>query len=92
MSKPIEVKLKLVNRWGLHARTSVSLAKTANRRSSDIMIEHNGASANAKDCGALMLLIAGKGDELRITTAGKDEVAAMDEIVNLINNKFGESA
>ncbi len=91
MNKPIEVKLKLINRWGLHARTAVALAKTANGCSSDIMIEHSGARANAKDCGDILSLIAGKGDELRITVAGADEDAAMDAIVTLINNKFGES-
>jgi phosphocarrier protein len=38
----------------------------------------------------VMLLAAGKGTVLALTTSGEDEIAAADALEALIGNRFGE--
>ena len=45
---------------------------------------------NAKSIMGVMMLAAGIGSTVDIETSGPDEQAAMDAIVALINDKFGE--
>lgn len=91
MINPAIAKVKLTNRWGLHARTAVALAKTASRYSSDIKIKYNGIQSNAKDSMDILCLMAGKGEEVQIIASGYDEATALNNIVKLINNRFGET-
>ena len=86
----LEQSIEIINKLGLHARAATKLAKLANSFSSDIGIHFNGKKTDGKSIMSLMLLAASKGSQLTITTEGKDEAAAMEAIVNLINNKFGE--
>ncbi|MCY1563186.1 phosphocarrier, HPr family [compost metagenome] len=45
---------------------------------------------NAKSIMGVMMLAAGLGSTVEIETNGPDEQQAMDAIVALINDKFGE--
>ena len=45
---------------------------------------------NAKSIMGVMMLAAGKGSEVRIETDGASEQEAMDALLTLINDKFGE--
>jgi phosphocarrier protein len=38
----------------------------------------------------VMMLAAGKGSTIQIETDGEDEADAMNDLVTLINDKFGE--
>jgi phosphocarrier protein HPr len=78
------------NRLGLHARASAKLTKLAGGFASDVHLTRNGRRVNAKSIMGVMMLAAGPGSEVEIETEGADEQAAMDVIVALINDKFGE--
>jgi phosphocarrier protein len=45
---------------------------------------------NAKSIMGVMMLAAGVGSQVEIETEGADEQQAMDAIVALIDDKFGE--
>ena len=45
---------------------------------------------NAKSIMGVMMLAAGKGTTVTVETLGDDEVAALDAIAALIDDKFGE--
>ncbi len=78
------------NKLGLHARASAKLTKLAGSFSCDVHMSRNGRRVNAKSIMGVMMLAAGAGSEVEIETEGADEQAAMDAIVALIDDKFGE--
>lgn len=82
--------LTIVNKLGLHARASSKLVTLANQYQSKITIEKDGQTANAKSLMTVMMLSASLGSNVTITADGGDEVAALDALITLIQNKFGE--
>ena len=80
------------NKLGLHARASAKLTKLAGSFSSDVHLSRNGRRVNAKSIMGVMMLAAGIGSEIEIEVEGADEQAAVDAIVALIDDKFGEGS
>jgi phosphocarrier protein len=78
------------NKLGLHARASAKLTKLAGGFACDVHLSRNDRRVNAKSIMGVMMLAAGLGAEVEIETEGADEQAAMDGIVALIEDKFGE--
>ncbi len=81
---------KIINKLGLHARASAKLTQVANQFESDIWIEKNDKKVNAKSIMGVMMLAASQGSDVTITTQGSDEKEALNSIVDLINDYFGE--
>jgi phosphocarrier protein len=81
---------KIINKLGLHARASAKLTQVANQFKSDIWIEKNSKKVNAKSIMGVMMLAASQGSDITITTEGSDEKDALNSIVDLINDYFGE--
>jgi len=86
----IKRTVTISNKLGLHARASAKLTKVAGGFRSDIHMSRNGRRVNAKSIMGVMMLAAGLGTEVEIETEGLDEQPAMDALVALINDKFGE--
>ena len=86
----IQTSITISNKLGLHARASAKLTKLATGFKSDIHMTRSGRRVNAKSIMGVMMLAAGLGAEVEIETDGEDEQAAMDALVALINDKFGE--
>jgi phosphocarrier protein HPr len=82
--------IEIVNKLGLHARASAKLTQLATSFRSEVSLERNGRRVNAKSIMGVMMLAAGKGTTIAIETDGDDEAAAMDGLVALISDKFGE--
>ena len=82
--------IEIVNKLGLHARASAKLTQLATRFKCEVNLERNGRRVNAKSIMGVMMLAAGKGTTILIETEGDDEAEAMNELVALINDKFGE--
>lgn len=87
----IEHSVTLINKLGLHARAANKLLDTTGRYQSSVHITFNGKKADGKSIMSVMLLAAPVGSELTIVTDGKDEQESMQAIIDLINNRFGES-
>lgn len=86
----IKQQVEIINKLGLHARASTKLTQTASQFASEVWIERNDRRVNAKSIMGVMMLAAGKGSVVTLEAEGKDEKAAMDALVELINGKFGE--
>ena len=82
--------IEIVNKLGLHARASAKLTQLATSFKCEVNLERNSRRVNAKSIMGVMMLAAGKGATIQIETEGEDEVAAMEGLVGLINDKFGE--
>jgi phosphocarrier protein HPr len=86
----IRTTVTISNRLGLHARASAKITKLAGTFGSDIFMSRTGRRVNAKSIMGVMMLAAGLGAEVEIETEGADERQAMDALVALVNDKFGE--
>ena len=82
--------IEIINKLGLHARASAKLTQTASGFPCEVWIERNSRRVNAKSIMGVMMLAAAKGTTVSIETAGECENEALQAILDLINNKFGE--
>ncbi|MEQ1807919.1 MAG: HPr family phosphocarrier protein [Burkholderiaceae bacterium] len=87
----IKSNITISNKLGLHARASAKLTKLASRFQCEVHLTRKERRVNAKSIMGVMMLAAGLGSEIEIETEGADEAAAMDGLVALINDRFGES-
>ena len=78
------------NKLGLHARASAKLTKLAGSFSCEVWIAKGERRVNAKSIMGVMMLAAGMGSEVVLDTEGDREQEAMDAMLALIANKFGE--
>ncbi len=81
--------LTIINKAGLHARAASKLAQLTAKYSSDVRIGHS-KMVDGKSILSLMMLAAVKGTEITVEVDGDDESQAMEAIVALINDRFGE--
>lgn len=87
----LSVHITIINKLGLHARAAAKFVSTATAFNSKITVSKDGRHVDGKSIMAVMMLAASKGSQLQITAEGADEVAAMDALVALINNRFDEA-
>lgn len=83
-------EVKIVNRYGLHARPSALLVKTATGFKSDIYLEKDGLKVNGKSIMGVMMLAAECNSMVMISAEGPDEIEAVEAIYNLLNQGFEE--
>ena len=86
----VKTTVTISNQLGLHARASAKLTKLAGGFSSAVHLSRNGRRINAKSIMGVMMLAAGLGADVEIECEGPDEQAALEALVALINDKFGE--
>jgi phosphocarrier protein HPr len=86
----IKQSITISNKLGLHARASAKLTKLAGSFQSDVFLMRNERRVNAKSIMGVMMLAAGLGSVVELEVSGSDERAAMDALVTLMNDKFGE--
>lgn len=87
----LKQKVTIINKLGLHARAAMKLINEASRYQSEIIIHYRNHEVNAKSILNVMAIGASKGSELEFTVEGNDEAEAMQAMIDLINNRFGES-
>ena len=80
----------IVNKLGLHARASAKLTQLASAYQSEIWISRSGRRVNAKSIMGVMMLAAGQGTSVVLEAEGADAAEALDALVKLIRDKFGE--
>ena len=78
------------NKLGLHARASAKLTKLAGGFPCEVWIAKGERRVNAKSIMGVMMLAAGIGSEITLETSGDREQEAMDALLALVNDKFGE--
>lgn len=90
MSKSCSSKVKIVNRYGLHARPATDFAQAANGFVSDVRVRNDDDDADGKSVMELMMLAATQGTELELTCVGEDAKAALEHLASLVSRGFDE--
>ena len=80
----------IVNKLGLHARASAKLTKLAGSFPCEVWLSKGERRVNAKSIMGVMMLAAGVGSQVTLETVGDQEQEAMQALLALIADKFGE--
>ena len=86
----IKTRTTISNKLGLHARASAKLTKLAGSFPCDVFMSKGERRINAKSIMGVMMLAAGIGSVVTVETDGPQEQEAMDALLALIADKFGE--
>ena len=86
----IKTAISISNKLGLHARASAKLTKLAGAFPCEVWLAKGERRVNAKSIMGVMMLAAGIGSTIEVETQGEREQEAMDALLALINDKFGE--
>ena len=86
----IRKEIVIINKLGLHARAASKFVILASRFKSDIRLARDSREVNGKSIMGVMMLAAGRGILVTLTTEGGDELIAAQALENLINERFGE--
>lgn len=86
----IKTTLTISNKLGLHARASAKLTKLAGSYPCEVWLTRGERRVNAKSIMGVMMLAAGIGSNIEIETSGQGEQDALNALVALIADKFGE--
>ena len=86
----IQTTTTISNKLGLHARASAKLTKLAGSFACEVWMSKGERRVNAKSIMGVMMLAAGMGSTVMVETNGADEQVAMDALLALIGDKFGE--
>ena len=86
----IKTRTTISNKLGLHARASAKLTKLAGSFPCEVWMSKGERRVNAKSIMGVMMLAAGIGSSVEIETDGPNEQVAMDALLALVADKFGE--
>lgn len=86
----IEREVTVRNRAGLHTRPASMIVKTASKFDAEIFLRRDNYEINGKSVIGVMTLAAEEGATLTLVVDGDDEEAAVDALVELFEDGFGE--
>ena len=86
----IKQTVEIINKLGLHARASSKFTQIASQLKSEVWVSRNRRRVNGKSIMGLMMLAAGKGSVVELELSGEDEQQGLTDLIELINNRFGE--
>jgi dihydroxyacetone kinase phosphotransfer subunit len=93
VSDQLELKVKVTNASGLHARPAATFIQTVKKHDaklSVINLTQGGEEVAIKGMISVMMLAARQGDELILKATGNDRQAMLEELEQLFLDNFGE--
>ena len=83
-------EVEIINKLGLHARAAAKITQLSGKFQSEVWLSRNDHKVNAKSIMGVMMLAANKGSKINIETTGPDEIEAINALINLVQDYFGE--
>ena len=80
----------VANVYGLHARPAAEFVKLASTFASKILVNKDSLEVNGKSIMGVMMLAAERGSTIEIKARGSDAKEAVEALVNLVTDGFGE--
>ena len=80
----------ITNQLGIHARPAAQFVKIANTFPCDIRVEKDDDEVDGKSILGLMMLAAGHGSVISVTTEGEQADEALEALGELITRDFEE--
>jgi phosphocarrier protein len=89
-TQPLTKELIVQNKMGIHARPAAMIVRITNKFKAEVFVEKDEEQVNGKSIMGLMMLAAGRGELIKITTEGADAEAAMVDLEALVVSGFGD--
>lgn len=86
----IQREITIINKLGLHARAAAKFVSCTSAFASKIQVGPDNGMVDGKSIMSIMMLAAAKGSVLTLQVDGVDEQAALQALVELIDNRFDE--
>ena len=83
-------EVRITNQRGLHARASAKFVNLASELDAEIDVEKEGNKVCGTSIMGLMMLGAAMGDDVVIHVAGDGAETALQQLVKMIEDRFGE--
>jgi phosphocarrier protein HPr len=83
-------EVTIPNKKGLHARASAQFVRCAGSFDAEIRVTREGHTVGGTSIMGLMMLAAGQGHSILIEVEGPDAHAALEALIALVENGFGE--
>ncbi|MCD6459301.1 HPr family phosphocarrier protein [bacterium] len=90
MTQSFERDVVIKNKLGIHARPASMLVQLSNKFKCDIYISKDSMSVSGKSIMGVMTLAASRGTKLKIRAVGEDAEQAVNKLIDLFEQKFGE--
>lgn len=81
----------VTNPAGLHVRSADAFVKVACQFQTEIEVIKDNLRVNGKSILDVLMLAAGEGTVLSFEASGSDAAAALDALVRLVEQNFGEN-
>ncbi|MBA3512079.1 HPr family phosphocarrier protein [Sphingomonas sp.] len=82
--------VRIANQRGLHARASAKFVSMASQLPATVEVEKDGNRVCGTSIMGLMMLGAAMGDEITIHVEGEGAQAALEQLAELVESRFGE--
>ena len=83
-------EVRITNKRGLHARASAKFVNLASEIDAKIEVEKDGHRVSGTSIMGLMMLGAAIGDCITLYVTGDGAGEAMEKLIQLVEDKFGE--
>ena len=83
-------KIKIRNQLGLHARAAGKIVELSNKFDSQLFLRKDGHEVDGASILSILTLSCPKGTEIEVRIVGEDSDNFMEELSDLIEQKFGE--
>jgi phosphocarrier protein HPr len=90
LSGAVSRQVAITNQRGLHARASAKFVNLASQIDAKIEVEKDGHRVCGTSIMGLMMLGAAMGDTVVIHVEGDHADAALEQLVTLVEDRFGE--
>jgi len=85
-----ETTITITNEKGMHARAAALFSREASLHKASVFVARDGLEVNGKSIMGVLMLAAYCGSDITIRTDGDGAEEAMNALVTLVRNKFGE--
>jgi phosphocarrier protein len=86
----VSAKATIKNARGLHARASAKFAAVAGAFEATVTVSSGEWRVSALSIMGLMMLGAGAGEEIEIAAEGPQAAEALETLIRLVEERFGE--
>jgi len=83
-------EVRITNQRGLHARASARFVNLASQLDAEIEVEKDGNRVCGTSIMGLMMLGAAMGDTVTIHCTGEYAEQALEKLIDLVEERFGE--
>jgi len=88
---PLTRDVEIINKKGLHARATAKFVQCADSFEADITVTRSGETVGGTSIMGILTLGAGIGSIITLTASGPQAEAAIEALIGLVNDRFGES-